>query len=139
VRVPVQDKINVTRQMVRRYMLETEFQSASRKIDNERPIKVTIAIASHHGYARPNSAEVVENGLRANITQVPDFVSIFGDFSNRFWQTIVGVRQNENMQGILRFFRRWHSAKLSLQTVTYPALRPHVSMHALICATADVT
>jgi hypothetical protein len=92
-------------------MLETEFQSASRKIDNERPIKVTIAIASHHGYARPNPAELVENGLRANITQVPDFVSIFGDFSNRFWQTIVGVGQNENMQGVLRFLRRWHSAQ----------------------------
>jgi hypothetical protein len=137
--VSVQDKINVIRQMVRRYMLETEFQSASREIDNERPIKVTIAIASHHGYARPNPAELVENGLRANITQVPDFVSIFGDFSNRFWQTIVRVGQNENMQGVLRSLRRWHSANLSLHTVTRLALQPHVWMHALICATADVT
>ena len=135
----MQDKINVIRQMVRRYMLETEFQSASRKIDNERPIKVTIAIASHHGHARPNPAELVENGLRANITQVPDFVSIFGDFSNRFWQTIVRVGQNENMQGVLRFLRRWHSANLSLHTVTRLALQPHVWMHALICETADVT
>ena len=40
VRVPVQDKINVIRQMVRRYMLEPEFQSASRKVDNEWPIKL---------------------------------------------------------------------------------------------------
>jgi hypothetical protein len=135
----MQDKINVIRQMVGRYMLETEFQSASRKIDNERPIKVTIAIASHHGYARPNPAELVENGLRANITQVPDFVSIFGDFSNRFWQTIVGVGQNENTQRVLQFPGRWHSAKLSLHTVTCRTFWPHVSMHALICATADVT
>jgi hypothetical protein len=82
--VSVQDKINVIRQMVGRYMLETEFQSASRKIDNERPIKVTIAIASHHRYARPNPAELAENSLRANITQVPDFISIFGNFSDRF-------------------------------------------------------
>jgi hypothetical protein len=133
------DNINVIWQMARRYMLETELQSASRKIDNERPSKVTITIASHHRYARLNPAELVENGLRANIAQVPDFVSIFGDFSNRFWQTIVGVGQNENMQGVLRFLRRWHSAKLSLHTVTCRTFRPHVSMHALICATADVT
>jgi hypothetical protein len=52
----------------------------------------------------------------------------------------VRVRQNENMQGVLRFFRRWHSAtKLPLQTVTRCAFRPHVSMHALICAMVDVT
>ena len=80
----MKDKINIIRQMVRRYMLETEFQSASREIDNERPIKVTIAIASHHGYARPNPAELVENGLRANIAKMPDFVSIPGDFFDRF-------------------------------------------------------
>jgi hypothetical protein len=135
----MEDKINIIRQMVRRYMLETEFQFASREIDNERPIKVTIAIASHYGYARPNPAELVENGLGANITQMPDFVSIFGDFSNRVWQTIVGVGQNENMQGVIRFLRRWHSAKLSLHTVTCRTFRPHVSMHALIYATADVT
>ena len=84
-RVPVQDKINVIWQMIRRYVLETEFQSASRKIDNERPIKVTIAIAPHHSYAMPNPAELVENGLRANIAKMPDFISIPGDFFDHFW------------------------------------------------------
>ena len=73
----VEDKINVIRQMVRRYMLKTEFQSTSRKIDNERPVKV----------------------------------SIFGNLSNRFWQSIVGVSQNENMRGVLRFLRRSHSVR----------------------------
>jgi len=119
VRVPVQDKINVIWQMIRRYVLETEFQSASRKIDNERPIKVTIAIAPHHSYAMPNPAELVENGLRANIAQVPDFVGIFGDFSNRFRQTIVGVGQNKNAQDVLRSLRRWHSE----QSCVYKLLR----------------
>ena len=118
-RVPVQDQINVIWQMIRRYMLETEFQSASRKIDNERPIKVTIAIAPHHGYATPNRAELVENGLSANIAQVPDFISVLGDFANRSRQTIVGVGQNENTQGVLRFLRRWHRA----QSYLYKVLR----------------
>ena len=109
----VQNNIDVVWSMVRRYVLETEFQSAAHEVDNEWPVEIAVAIASHHGYARPNPAELVENGLRANITQMPDFVSIFGDFSNRFWQTIVRVGQNENMQGVLRFLRPWHSAKLS--------------------------
>ena len=92
-------------------MLEPEFQSASRKVDNERPIKVTIAIAPHHRYLRPNRAELVENCLRANVAEVPDFISVPGDFSNGLRQTIVGVGQNEDTQGVLRFFRRWHSAE----------------------------
>ena len=111
-------------------MLETEFQSASRKIDNQRPIKVTIAIASHHRYARPNPAELVENGLRANVTQVPDFVSIFGDFYNRFWQTIVGVGQNEDTQVAFRFLRRWHSGESYL----YKLLRATRSGCMFLCA-----
>jgi hypothetical protein len=35
----------------------------------------------------------------------------------------VGVGQNENMQAVLRFLRRWHSAKLSLHTVKCRASR----------------
>jgi hypothetical protein len=139
VRVPVQEKINVIGQMVGRYMLETEFQSAAHKIDNEWPFVIAVAIPAHDNDLRPNRAELVENGLRANIAKVPDFISVLGDFANRFRQTIVGVGQNENMQSVLRFLRRWHSAKLSLHTVTCRTFRPHVSMHALICATADVT
>jgi hypothetical protein len=71
---------------------------------------------------------------------MPDFISVPGDFSNRARQTIVRVRQNENIQGVLGFFRRRHSAaNLSLQTVTRRAFQAHASMHALICATVDVT
>ena len=60
---------------------------------------------------RPNRAELVENCLRANVAEVPDFISVLGDFSNGFRQTIVGVGQNEDTQGVLRFLRRWHSAE----------------------------
>jgi hypothetical protein len=31
----------------------------------------------------------------------------------------VGVGQNENMQGILRFLRRWHSAQSYLYTLLH--------------------
>jgi len=109
--VPVQDKINVIWPMVGRYMLETEFQSASRKIDNQWPFVIAVAISSHDSDLRPNRAELVENCLRANVAQVPDFTSVLGDFSNGFRQTIVGVGQNEDTQGVLRFLRPWHSVE----------------------------
>ena len=109
--MPVQDKINGMWQMVRRYMLKTEFQSASHKIDNQWPFVIVVAIPPHDSDLRPNRAELVENGLRANVAQVPYFISIFGDFSNRFRQTIVGVGQNEDAQDVLRFLRHWHSAE----------------------------
>jgi hypothetical protein len=109
--VPVKDKIHMIWQMIGRYMLEPENQSVSRKIDNQWPFVIAVAISSHDSDLRPNRAELVENCLRANVAQVPDFISVFGDFSNGFRQTIVSVGQNENTQGVLRFLRRWHSAE----------------------------
>ena len=109
--VPVQDKINVIWQMIGRYMLETEFQSVSRKIDNQWPFEIAVAISSNDSDLRANRPELVENSLRANVAQVPDFISVLGDFSNGFRQTVVGVGQYEDTQVALRFLRRWHSGK----------------------------
>jgi hypothetical protein len=100
-------------------VLETEFQTASHKIDNQWPFVIAVAIPAYDNDLRPNPAELVENGLRANIAQVPDFVGIFGDFSNRFRQTIVGVGQNKNAQDVLRSLRRGHSE----QSCVYKLLR----------------
>jgi hypothetical protein len=101
VRVSVQNNIDVIRHMVRRYVLETEFQSAAHKIDNQWPIEVTIAIATHHGYAGADRAKLVENALCANVAQMPDFIGIFGDFSHVLRQTIVRVRQNKDAQCLI--------------------------------------
>ena len=86
-------------------MLQAKLQSASRKIDNQWPFVIAVAIPSHDSDSRPNRVELVENGLHTNIAKMPDFISIFGDFSDRFWQTIVRVRQNENTQRVLQFLR----------------------------------
>jgi hypothetical protein len=83
-RVPVQDNINVIWQMVGRYVLETEFQCASHKIDNQWPFEIAVAIPSHNSDWSPDRAELIENGLRANVPQMPDFIGIPGHFFNRF-------------------------------------------------------
>jgi hypothetical protein len=130
VRVPVKDKLNVIRQMIGRYMLETEFQSVSREVDNQWPFVIAVAISSHDSDLRPNRAELVENCLRANVAQMPDFISVFGDFSNGFRQTIVGVGQNEDTQVAFRFLRRWHSGESYL----YKLLRATRSGRMFQCA-----
>jgi len=136
----VQNNINVIWRVVGGYVLETELQSVSQEIDEHWPFIIAVAIPSHDSDLRPNGAELVENGLRANVAQMPDFIGLLCEFFNCSRQTIMGVGQNENTQGGLRFLRRWHSVPSYL--LNYYALRAfwlQVLMHALICATADVT
>jgi len=97
----MQNNIDVIRYVVRRYVLQAKLQSAPRKIDNQWPVEIAVAIASHDGDSRHNRAKLVENALCANVAQMPDFVRIFGDFSHFFRQTIVRVRQNEDAQRLI--------------------------------------
>jgi hypothetical protein len=106
----MEDYINVIWQVVRRYVLQAKLQSAPHKIDNHWPFEVAVAISSHNRDSRPKRAKLIENVLGANIAKMPDFISVPGDFSNRFGQTIVRVRQNENTQGVLQLLRRSHNA-----------------------------
>ncbi len=69
--------------MIRRHVLQAKLQSASHKIDNQWPFVIAVAIPSHDSNSGPNRAELVENGLHANIAKMPDFVSISGDFFDR--------------------------------------------------------
>jgi len=84
--------------------LQTEFQSTSREIYNQRPIQIAVAISSHDGDSRPDGTQLVENVLGANIAQMPDFIGAFGDFFHPFWQTIVRVGEHENAPCLLLWF-----------------------------------
>ena len=64
--------------------MQAKLQPASHKIDNQWPFVIAVAIPPNDSDSRPNRAELVENGLRANIAKMPDFVSIPGDFFDRF-------------------------------------------------------
>src|SRR5450830_1103506 len=82
-------------------MLQTEFQPAAHEIYNQWPIQITVAISSHYGDSRPDRAQLIENGLRANIAQVPDFIGAFSHFAHRPRQAIVRVREHENSPHVL--------------------------------------
>jgi hypothetical protein len=93
----MQHNISIVREVIRRYMLQATFQSTTHEIDNQRPIGVTVAISSDDGDLWPDSAELVENALGANVAQVPDFICAPGDFFYSFRQTIMRVREHENV------------------------------------------
>jgi len=90
----VQNNIDVVQQMVRRYVLQSEFQSTAHEIDNQRPIQIAVTISSNNRHTRPDRVQLVQNALSANIAQVPDFIGAFSHFDHRLGQAIVRVRED---------------------------------------------
>jgi hypothetical protein len=110
VRVPMQENIDIVGCLLRREMLQTEFQSAAHKIDNQWPFEITVAVSAHDRDLRSNRSQLVEYAFRANISKVPDFICSLADFLHFLRQTIVRVRQDEDANCFSRFFLLYHCA-----------------------------
>jgi len=61
VRMGVQENIYIIRRMIGWNVLQSEFQTASQKINDKRPLKIGIAISAHDDHARTNRAKLVKN------------------------------------------------------------------------------
>ena len=96
VRVPVQENIDIIRRSIRRNVLQAEFQPTSRKVENQRPLEIAVAISAHNDHARSDRPQLVENRFRANIAKMPDLISVFGHLPHALRQTIVRVRENKD-------------------------------------------
>ena len=92
----VQHDIDIVRRAIGRDVLQTEFQSSAHKIDNCRPFEIGVTISADDGDVWSDSAKLVEDRFCANVTEMPDFIRVTGDFLHVFRQTIVRVGQNEN-------------------------------------------
>jgi hypothetical protein len=103
VRVPVQKNIDIIRRTIRRNVLQTEFQPTSRKVDNQWPLEIAVAISAHNDHGRSNRLQFVKNRFRANIAKMPDFVSVLRHLRHSLRQTIVRVRENKDAPGVFGF------------------------------------
>ena len=103
VRVSMQHNVDVVRRTLGRYMLQAKLQPAAHEIEHEWPSWIAVAISSYDCQSQPDRAKLIENGLRANITQVPYFVSAFSELIHLLRQAVVGVRKYENAQCLLRW------------------------------------
>jgi len=94
----MQEKIDVIRRMIRRNVLQAEFQPTSRKVENQRPLGIAVAISAHNRDAGSDRPQFVDNRFRANIAKMPDFIGVFGYLLQALRQTIVRVRENKHAQ-----------------------------------------
>ena len=58
VRVPVQENIDIIRRSIRRNVLQAEFQPTSRKVENQRPLEIAVAISAHNDHGAVQSPAV---------------------------------------------------------------------------------
>src|SRR4051812_47748737 len=96
--MPMKHDIDVIRDFVRRNVLQTEFQSAPHKIDNQRPIVVGVTVSPNDGDLPPDGAELVEDRLGANVAEVPDLVRAPGQVDDVLRQLVVRVGENKDFQ-----------------------------------------
>src|ERR1700736_4667075 len=77
-------------------MHQPKLQSLARKIDDQRPILVPVAVSAHDSKRRTERLQFEHDRRLANITQMPDLVRLARKIDNLLRQLIVCVRQNEN-------------------------------------------
>src|SRR5439155_4133879 len=98
--VTMQKNVDIIPLSLRRNVLQSEFQAASRKIDDKRPLEIAIAISAHKGDARSDRPQFVENRFRANVAKMPNFVGILGHFAHAIREPIVRVGENKDAPGL---------------------------------------
>ena len=91
----MQNNINFLGRPLRRKVPEPETFLAADKIDNQRPIKIAVAISAHDGDARSNGTQLIQNSLRANIAQMPNLVRARSKIDNGWRQFVMRIGENE--------------------------------------------
>jgi len=93
----MQDNVDITRGNFRRNVHQPKLQTLARKIDNQRPVVIPIAIPAHNRERRTDRLEIERDRRLANIAEVPDLVRIARKIENLLRQLVMGVSQNENL------------------------------------------
>ena len=99
-RVTVQDNIDIfprKRSGFRRNVHKAKANASAHKIDNERPVRIAVAISAHHCHRQPDGAQFVQNPFRANIAEMPNLIRVSRQDQDFPRQTIVCIGQNKNL------------------------------------------
>ena len=95
-RVAVQQYVHVLRRLVGRDVDEPEPDTVSFKINQERPVRLVVAIAPNNGYWRSDHLYLLEKTWRADVPEVPDFIHTCGQFLELWRKVIVRIRDHQN-------------------------------------------
>lgn len=88
----MQHNIDIIWGNFRRNVHQPKLQTLARKIDNQRPVIIPIAISAHNRERRTNRFEIECDRWFANIAQMPDLVRIARKIDNLLRQFVMGVR-----------------------------------------------
>jgi hypothetical protein len=92
----MQNNINIVRRNIRRDVLQSKLQTFPREVDNQRPIRVPIAIPAHNGERRTDRLQIIADRRLANIAQMPDFIRACRQIKNRLWKFVMRIGQHKN-------------------------------------------
>jgi len=118
VRVAVQENIDIIRRSIRRNVLQPELQPTSRKVENQRPLEIAVAISAHNDHGRSNRPQLIKNRFRTDVANMPDFIGIFGHFLHAIRQPIVRVGENKNA------YTSFHNSAVMLSEAKHLCLFP---------------
>lgn len=99
----MQNNVDIVRRNIRRNMLQTKLQIFAREIDNQRPIRVPIAIPAHDGERRTDRLKVIGDRWLADIAKVPDFIRACRQIKNRLWKFVMRIGKNEDLHPARKF------------------------------------
>ena len=97
----MQDNIGIFRRNVGRNMHEAKLQSFARKIDNERPVFIPVAIPAHNSERRADRFQIERDRRLANIAQMPDLIRVARKIDNLLRQFVMSVRQDKNPKHLI--------------------------------------
>ena len=96
----MQNNIDIVRRDIGRNMLQAKFQPLADRIDNQRPVRVPIAIPAHHRQLRTGRGQIVCDRRLAHITQMPDLVRLARKIDNFLRQLIMRIGYDQDAQCI---------------------------------------
>jgi hypothetical protein len=79
-------------------MDQAELHAVAVQVHRNGPLGITVAIAAHNGYGRSKILNRLQNGWRADIAQVPDFIGAGCERFEVGRQLVVGISENEYLQ-----------------------------------------
>jgi len=96
----MQNNIDITRRICRRNMDESELQTFARKIDNQRPVRVPIAIATNDNQWRTDRFEIERDCRFADVAEMPNLIRIAREIDNLLRQFVMGVRYDQDAHSL---------------------------------------
>lgn len=96
----MQNNIDVRRRNFRRNMHQPKPQTFARKIDNQRPILVPIAVPAYNRERETDRLQFERDRRLANIAKMPNFVRLACKIDNLPGQLVMGISYDQDARCI---------------------------------------